>query len=164
MVLLIRGKSRCSRCGQVLAKEDEIVGFTHFLGAEHHLWRYSDSAMHAACFKDWPEKDEFERLYAEAGEKRRALAKPERIEELRRAQAQEHEARIRRDAEHNASHARIMATVQEHGAVCPHCGLRSTSFRELDGTDRLRLACRACGRSCNADELNLAASDAEKTR
>ena len=109
--------------------------------------------MHTPCFEAWPDKEEFLALYSDAKEKGRALATPERIEQLRRSQAEEREARARRDGEHNDHHARLMVVVREHGAACPHCGSHSASYRELNGTARLRLACRACGRTCNADEL-----------
>lgn len=150
MVLLFKG-SKCALCGEVLEKD--VVGFAPFLDPEHRLWPYSDSAMHAACFDAWPEKDEFQALYVAAREKQRALDTPERIEERRRAHAEASEARDRRDQEHNARHASIMVMVAQHGAACPHCGSRSTSYRELRGTDRLRLACLGCARSCDADEL-----------
>jgi len=155
VAIFIRGKSTCPLCGQILATEDLVVAFAPFLQPDHRLWRYSDSAMHATCFAASPDRDELEALYAEERETQRALATPERIEVRRRADEQKREAHDRSAAEHNARHARIMAAVNQSGATCPHCNARSTSYRELSGTARLRLGCRACGRSCNADELAL---------
>jgi transcription elongation factor Elf1 len=164
VVLLIRGKSKCSLCGQVLAPGEDVVGFSHFLGPDHRLWRYSDSAMHPACFDSWPDKEEFLTLYAEAQARSRGLGTPQTIEEMHRRQAVDREARSRRDAAHNEEHARIMAIVREHGAACPHCGSRSASYRELNGPERFRLACQACGRSCNATELQLDARGSQAER
>lgn len=151
MVLLFKG-SKCSLCDEVLERDEKIVGFTAFLQPEHRLWPYSDSAMHERCFSAWPDKQEFEALYAAAEEEWRALQTPEKVEERRRAHAEVEAERARRDAEHNA---RIMRAVRRRGAVCPHCGSRSTAYRELNGTARLCLACLTCRRSCNADELLL---------
>ena len=60
MAIIIRGKSECSLCGQVLADGDDLVATTHFIHHQSHpLWRYSDSAMHRTCFAKWPEANAF---------------------------------------------------------------------------------------------------------
>jgi hypothetical protein len=159
VALVVRGKSTCTLCGGVLAKDDAIVGLPPFLTPEHRLWRFSDSAMHAACFAASADKGEVEELLERAREEWRARVTPEGRAERARILAEERATRDRDDREHNARHERIMAVVRVTGATCPHCGARAALFRELTGTARLRLACRACGRSCAADDLVRAATD-----
>jgi hypothetical protein len=101
----------------VLARDDEVVGFTAFLGREHRLWRYSDSAMHAACYAAWPDRAEFASLYAEF-KKRRRVYSPEELAELRRRQEAELAARSAEDREHNLRHAQTMSLVAERGGAC----------------------------------------------
>jgi hypothetical protein len=153
VALIIRGKSKCSLCGGVLATGDEIVGFRAFLARGHRLWRQSDSALHASCYATWPERPEFERLYAEAEARRTASLTPERMEEARRVWNAARDAQSRSDREHNDRHAEIMTRVHAQGAACPHCRAHSDTYRELTSTARARLTCLVCGRSCNADEL-----------
>jgi hypothetical protein len=63
MVLLIRGKSRCPICGNVIGLDDEVVGTTAFLKKTHRLARFSDAAFHRECFESCPERAEVEQLY-----------------------------------------------------------------------------------------------------
>ena len=63
MAIIIEGKSCCSICGNVLQKDDDIIGFTAFLGPEHRFWKYSDSGMHKSCFENWEHRAEFLHLY-----------------------------------------------------------------------------------------------------
>lgn len=63
MAIIIRGKSTCGLCGEVLGASAQIVGFPAFLPATHELSRYSDSAFHTECFTNWSERETFERLY-----------------------------------------------------------------------------------------------------
>jgi hypothetical protein len=109
--------------------------------------------MHKACFEIWPDRDEFEALYEAFKERARLMRTPEKLEERRRERARVDEARRRDDREHNERHAQIMTIVRIVGVPCPHCGTRAADYRELTGTARLRLACRACHRSFNASEL-----------
>lgn len=87
MTLVIRGKTTCALCGRVLELGETIVGFTHFLGPQHPLWRYSDSAMHRACYERWPERATFDQAYADwticAKAAAREAATPERQEARR---------------------------------------------------------------------------------
>lgn len=155
VVLLLRGTSRCSLCDEIISTNDPIVGFTHFLGSEHRLWRYSDSAMHVACYEAWPDKEEFDALHDAAQAKIRSSTAPSQLEALRRQQADDRATQARLDREHGDRHAQIMAVVRAHGAKCPHCSSSGSSFRELKGTARLRLVCEACGRSCDASDLHI---------
>lgn len=153
MVLIFRG-SRCSLCRELLHRGEKRVGFTHFLEPEHRLGRYSDTAMHAACYEAWPDREEFARLYEEARARRPAPSPEEREERRRRVEA-EREVRAKNDQEHNLRSTEILRRVAERGAACPHCGTRSTAYRECAGTGRGYVVCPACKRSCHANELRL---------
>ena len=64
MALLALGRSLCSICGEVLQPGQVIVATTHFIGdPADHLWRFSDSGMHAECFAGWAHRDEFASRY-----------------------------------------------------------------------------------------------------
>ncbi|NMN04859.1 MULTISPECIES: hypothetical protein [unclassified Novosphingobium] len=66
MAIVVRGKTECSVCGDVIAGSDDIVMFPHFIWDEAHpLWRFSDSAMHRRCFVDWDQAKQFRRIYNE---------------------------------------------------------------------------------------------------
>jgi len=53
MALYFPGKSPCSVCGVVLEPGGDAVLHPAILSADHPLWRFSDSAMHRACYEDW---------------------------------------------------------------------------------------------------------------
>jgi hypothetical protein len=157
MALRFRGQ-RCPLCKEVLQSGDERVSFPHFLGPESDLWEYSDATMHTACFDRWPDRERFLRLLKHPEEG------PPSADDETRARLLAERGLFRRSppaptAEenlvHNEQHARIIERVREHGASCPHCRSRSTSYRELNETARARLVCPACGRSCDAAELVL---------
>jgi len=60
MALLLRGKTECLLCHEVIGKDDEVVGTTHFIADQADpLWRYSDAAFHKKCFDAWEGRDEF---------------------------------------------------------------------------------------------------------
>jgi len=64
MALLIRGKTKCSICERVSESGDAWVGTPHFIADQnHHLWKFSDSAMHQSCFRSWEHAEEFRKLY-----------------------------------------------------------------------------------------------------
>jgi len=66
VALILRGKTECSICGSVIKDEDEIVAATHFIrDPDDPLWRFSDSAMHKACFLEWHQRGEFVKRYNE---------------------------------------------------------------------------------------------------
>ena len=54
MAIIIRGRTKCSLCGDVLAEGEDLVLTSHFI-ADHTdpLWGYSDSGMHRQCFMGW---------------------------------------------------------------------------------------------------------------
>jgi hypothetical protein len=63
MALLIRGKTKCPLCEKVITDNDDVIAFPAFLGANHPLSRFSDSAFHRTCFSTCPERAEVESLY-----------------------------------------------------------------------------------------------------
>lgn len=63
MALIITGKSLCAICGEVIAKGDEVVATSHFLGPSEPLHRYSDAPFHKRCFLTWDRREEFVTRY-----------------------------------------------------------------------------------------------------
>lgn len=60
MALIIRGKSTCALCGEVLEDGDDLFATTAFIeNRDHPLWRFSDAAMHHACFLGWSDREVF---------------------------------------------------------------------------------------------------------
>lgn len=65
MAIVIRGKTDCSICDCLIDADGDMVAFPHFIqDPAHPLWHFSDSAMHRACFQNWPSADEFRREFA----------------------------------------------------------------------------------------------------
>jgi hypothetical protein len=66
MAIVIIGKTGCALCGSIFAASDDVVMFPHFIRDQAHpLWRFSDSAMHHACFADWDQREQFRGIYNE---------------------------------------------------------------------------------------------------
>lgn len=64
MAIVIRGLSPCSICNEPVGADDEIVATPHFIhNGAHPLWRYSDSAMHRTCFRNWTQAADFRSAY-----------------------------------------------------------------------------------------------------
>jgi len=63
MALVLRDRTRCSICGDVLGKDDKIVGLLHCLPVGHPLWRFSDSVVHQNCFEGWSHRSFFEAIH-----------------------------------------------------------------------------------------------------
>ena len=64
MAIVVRGKSACSICNQILRDGDDIIGTPHFIAdTAHQLYRFSDSAMHQLCFEGWEHAQQFRSLY-----------------------------------------------------------------------------------------------------
>ena len=60
MAIILRGKTECSICCNVIEGEDDIIATSHFIGDERDpLWPFSDSAMHRFCFLAWDHRAEF---------------------------------------------------------------------------------------------------------
>jgi hypothetical protein len=67
MAIVIRGKSACQLCGNVMAEGDALVMTSPFISDRSDpLWRFSDAAFHAPCFSGWEKKAEFVRQFNEA--------------------------------------------------------------------------------------------------
>ena len=64
MALIFRGLTRCAICNAVIEEGDEIVATPHFIfDGDDPFWRYSDAAMHRACFMEWPDGPTFRETY-----------------------------------------------------------------------------------------------------
>ena len=60
MALLLVGKSKCPLCSEVIASTDQVRLFPAFIeDTSDPLWPFSDSAMHAHCFMQWPHRGSF---------------------------------------------------------------------------------------------------------
>jgi len=60
VAIILRGKSKCPICGDVIGKEDELVSTSHFIqDRTDPLWRFSDAGMHRQCFLAWQHRSEF---------------------------------------------------------------------------------------------------------
>src|SRR4051812_9551804 len=58
MALIIRGKTECPLCREVIAADDDIVATSHFIAdPRDSLWQYSDAAFHRRCFASWERRD-----------------------------------------------------------------------------------------------------------
>src|SRR5262245_45961682 len=66
MALIIRGKTRCGLCNEVIKDEDEIIATSHFIADDKDpLWPLSDAAMHKGCFLGWNQRGGFVAKYNE---------------------------------------------------------------------------------------------------
>ena len=67
MALLLRGKTQCALCHEVIGKDDEIVGTTHFIADRADpLWPFSDAVFPKRCFDAWERRGEFIARHQEA--------------------------------------------------------------------------------------------------
>ena len=67
MALIIRGKTECALCREVIAADDDIVATSHFIAdPKDSLWEYSDAAFHRRCFAAWERRQEFVRRFNDA--------------------------------------------------------------------------------------------------
>jgi hypothetical protein len=62
MALLIRGKTICPLCGNLIAENDDVYATPAFLKPTHPLASYSDAAFHSQCFAATAERPDVERL------------------------------------------------------------------------------------------------------
>ena len=66
MALLLRGKTECALCGEVIGATDEVVGTQHFISdPSDTFFRYSDAVLHKTCFEAWEQRAEFLARYEE---------------------------------------------------------------------------------------------------
>jgi hypothetical protein len=67
MALIIRGKTRCPLCYQIIATDDDVVAASQFIAdPADSLWRYSDAGFHRRCFAEWDRRAEFVSRFNEA--------------------------------------------------------------------------------------------------
>ena len=62
MAIWFSGKSACSICGAVLESKQDVIGHPAILLPDHPLWRFSDSAMHRACYEQWEHHKYFQSI------------------------------------------------------------------------------------------------------
>ena len=63
MAIIYKGM-KCALCEGDLGDASDLVATTHFIAdQDHHLWRFSDAAMHRDCFVSWEHRAEFVDLY-----------------------------------------------------------------------------------------------------
>ncbi|MFK7789353.1 MAG: hypothetical protein AB8C95_07690 [Phycisphaeraceae bacterium] len=63
MAIIYKG-IKCPICDETLDTKEKFVATTHFIGDEADpLWRYSDAAMHYACFQEWKHRETFVEKY-----------------------------------------------------------------------------------------------------
>jgi hypothetical protein len=68
MAIILIGLTDCSLCKKKLLKDDIIVATSHFISDPNDpLWKYSDSAMHQACFASWDQRDAFRNKFNSCG-------------------------------------------------------------------------------------------------
>lgn len=63
MAILLRGKTACLLCGEIIGPDDEVRGFPAFLRPTHRLGKFSDAAFHERCLTSSAEAAEAQRLY-----------------------------------------------------------------------------------------------------
>ena len=63
MAIIIKGKSKCTICNNVIADCDDIIAFPAFIPSDHIFSQYSDAAYHSDCFASWEYGKELLALY-----------------------------------------------------------------------------------------------------
>ena len=64
MAIIVRGKSKCSICGETLQDRDDIVATQAFVSdPEDPLWPHSDAGIHRDCFAAWNRREAFVEKY-----------------------------------------------------------------------------------------------------
>jgi hypothetical protein len=57
MAMIIRGKSICPLCNEVLEEGEHLTAFPAFLPSDHLFGKFSDAAFHTICFEKDPDAD-----------------------------------------------------------------------------------------------------------
>jgi hypothetical protein len=63
MAILLRGKTSCPLCGEIIGQDDEVRGFPAFLKPTHRLGKFSDAAFHVRCLIGSDEAADAQSLY-----------------------------------------------------------------------------------------------------
>lgn len=70
MALLIRDKTKCALCSQIIRKDEEIIGFSYFIQNEADpLSLFNDGVFHALCFRQHPLASSAEARFVEHNER-----------------------------------------------------------------------------------------------
>jgi hypothetical protein len=72
MAPVLVGVSKCALCGRVLAADDDVRGLPHFITDRDPFYRFSDAAVHEACYREWREQRCFEKKYKTFERERKA--------------------------------------------------------------------------------------------
>lgn len=60
MAIILRGKTECAICSDIIIDDDDIIATSHFIADDQDaLWRFSDSLMHRSCFLVWDHRAAF---------------------------------------------------------------------------------------------------------
>ena len=70
MVMILRGRSKCPLCDEVLAEKDSVIAFPAFIPRGHQLSSFSDAAFHLPCFQKHEDADDVVALYNDHRRKR----------------------------------------------------------------------------------------------
>jgi hypothetical protein len=62
MALILRGKTICPLCGNLIGEGDDVFATPAFLKSTHPLSSFSDAAFHAKCFAESEERERVESL------------------------------------------------------------------------------------------------------
>lgn len=117
MALLIPGRSKCRICREVIAVGESVVGFPHFIPAEHRLARFSDASVHKCCQDESPdgaELLEMRRDWRARNSRRDARTK----------------VRLRAEADGQAQHDTTATTESSRLSVMPWTRLSLESTRQ----------------------------------
>ena len=63
MALIIRGKSKCPLCNQILEETDHVTAFPSFVPSDHRFGKFSDAALHTSCFEKDPDYQAVEDMF-----------------------------------------------------------------------------------------------------
>lgn len=64
MAIILRGKTKCALCDQIIADEGAGVRTAYIIvDSEDPLWRFSSPAIHRLCFQNWDMREDFVDYY-----------------------------------------------------------------------------------------------------
>jgi len=63
MAMIIRGKSKCPLCNQILEDTEHLTALPAFIPSDHRFGKFSDAAFHTECFEKDPDYNDVENMY-----------------------------------------------------------------------------------------------------
>ena len=63
MAIIIKGKTTCPLCKQVIEEDHKVIAFSAFLPEDHYLYKFSDEAFHEDCLKKHEKYEELIKVY-----------------------------------------------------------------------------------------------------